>query len=340
MTVILGRNRESDFLLPANERKLPAKIPTGQYNRSSLPVTTGEYYRSSNFTFARSMTLLALPPHMEIRTLSNCTLAEITAAFNEAFRDYLIRLQLTEEGMQTKMKSEGIVPELSIGAFEKGQLVGLILHAVDEVDGVQTVYNAGTGVIPGHRGKGLTAAMYRYAIPLLMQNGIQQHVLEVIEGNHTAKKIYEAVGFQPVRNLSAFRSTKVISSSAPVVIKSINTLPVDASFLSMVPAWQNSSASINRDLQSHQLIGAFDNDNLVGFAAYLPSAGRVKQCAVLPSHRRKKIGTALFQHLQQNSATESLLLTNVDDGYAEGTAFLQALKFERILGLHEMRRNE
>lgn len=279
---------------------------------------------------------------MEIRTLSNCTLAELTATFNEAFGDYIIRLQLTEESMQTKMKGEGIVRELSVGAFENGQLVGLILHAVGEVDGVQTAYNAGTGVVPAHRGKRLTTAMYRYAIPLLLQKGIRQHLLEVIDGNHTAKKIYEAVGFRTVRNLSVFRSTEAISVSAPVVVKSINTLPVNASFQSMLPAWQNSSASINRDPESHQLIGTFDNGHLVGFAAYVPSAGRVKQCAVCPSHRRKKIGTALFQHMQQNSTTKSLLLTNIDDGYAEGTAFLQALKFERLLGLQEMNmmRNE
>jgi len=283
------------------------------------------------------MLLLALPPHMEIRTLKNCTLAQITVAFNEAFRDYLIRLQLTEEGMQTKMKGEGIVPELSIGAFESGELVGLILHAVAEMDGVQTAYNAGTGVVPAHRGKGLTKAMYRYAIPLLRQNGIRQHLLEVIEGNYTARKIYEAVGFLPVRNLSAFRSTEAISSSAPVVIESIDTLPAEATFLSMLPAWQNSSASINRDLENHHLIGAFDNDSLVGFAAYVPSAGRVKQCAVLPSHRRKKIGTALFQHMQQNSANGSLLLTNIDDNYIEGVSFLHALKFERLLRLCEMK---
>ncbi|HET7898308.1 MAG TPA: GNAT family N-acetyltransferase, partial [Flavisolibacter sp.] len=246
---------------------------------------------------------------MEIRTLAHTSISDITNTFNEAFSDYIIPLQFTEDGMRTKLKGEGVVPAFSIGAFDGDKLVGLILHGVDEINGIKTVYNAGTGVIPSYRGRGLTTAMYRFAIPLLRNAGIYHHVLEVIESNGTAKKIYDAVGFQTVRTLAAFRSTAPIAEAPDVSFRELDSLPSEAAFASMEPAWQNSTASINRDTESHQLIGAFYHNQLVGYAAYSPSAGRVKQCAVLPSFRRQKIATALFCHMLQNSRTGNLVLT-------------------------------
>lgn len=276
---------------------------------------------------------------MEIRTLNDCTLAEITAAFNAAFTGYFIPLQFTETGMQTKMKGEGILPECSIGAFDVNKLVAFILHAVDVVDNTRTVYNAGTGVVPGYRGRGITAALYQYAIPLLQQRGINQHVLEVIVENQRARKIYEAVGFQTVRRLAAFRRTTVVDSPSTLVVQPISRVPDDPAFFSMKPSWQNTTASIHRDPESHRLIGAFTNEKLVGFGAFVPATGRVKQLAVLPCCRRQKVGTALLQLMQQQSQTRHLLLTNVDEDNNEARLFLQALQFERILGLYEMKMN-
>ena len=110
---------------------------------------------------------------MEIKTLKDVSVAEIAAVFNEAFQDYFIPLAFTEVTMRAKMRSEGIDFAYSIGAFENDKLVGFILHGYDIIDGVKTIYNGGTGVIASHRGKGLTAAMYEYCIPLLLQQGIR-----------------------------------------------------------------------------------------------------------------------------------------------------------------------
>lgn len=274
---------------------------------------------------------------MEFRTLETASLPQITAAFNEAFSDYFIKLQFTNDGMAAKMKGEGIQQRYSVGAFDGDQLVGFILHGYDVVDGVKTIYNAGTGVIPAYRGKGLTTALYRYSIPLLKQEGIRAHLLEVIDNNHTAKKIYDAIGFETVRKLGAFRCTEPVQKTAPHDIREITNLPVADAFVSMKPAWQNSTASINRDRESHSLVGAFDKDVLVGYAAYVPPTGRIKQFAVLPSHRGKRIGTALFQHMLQHSGNQQLLITNVDEAYQPVIHFLTALGFQKILGLYEMR---
>lgn len=275
---------------------------------------------------------------MEIRTLEHTPLARITAAFNEAFSDYFIKLSFTEESMAAKMKGEGIVPAYSVGAFEGSRLVGFILHAYDVIDGVRTIYNAGTGVIPAFRGKGLTSEMYQYSIPLLSSQGIHTHVLEVIEGNYPAIKAYQRTGFQTVRHLKAYKSTEPVRSEMEVRIEIIGAIPTEVlSFCSVEAAWQNGVASIARDIEGHSLLAAYSADTLVAFAACVPATGRVKLCVVHPSYRRKGIGTALFAYMMEHSATGALVLTNIDTSYEPATAFLKALQFQPFLGQYEMK---
>ena len=78
------------------------------------------------FWLGRRFYLYRLSLTMELRTLENASLPQITAAFNEAFSDYFIKLQVSTEGMAAKIKGEGILQRYSVGAFDGDQLVGLI----------------------------------------------------------------------------------------------------------------------------------------------------------------------------------------------------------------------
>ena len=275
---------------------------------------------------------------MQIRTLENTPLAEITAVFNEAFRNYFIRLEFTEEGMATKMKSEGIRRECSIGAFDDNRLVGFILHGYDIVDGIKTIYNAGTGVIAGYRGRGITKSLYQFAIPFLAEKGVRTHLLEVIDNNFPAMHVYEQVGFKKLRKLHAFKCQATIHTRQTYLLKELNEIPFEAAaFFEMNAAWQNSLASVQRDKAGHRFAGVFKNDSIIGFAAYVPATGRIKQLAVHTEYRRKGVGTALLHFIQQSSATGQLVVTNVDEGYQPAMKFLQALGFENFLSLYEMK---
>ena len=275
---------------------------------------------------------------MELRTLADTPVPDIINAFNEAFSDYFIRLQLTDETMAAKIKSENILLRHSVGAFEDGRLVGFILHGYDVIDGVKTIYNAGTGVVPPFRGKGITAALYQYIIPVLQKEGISTHILEVIDNNYPAIKIYEQIGFKKIRTLSAFKSSDPIGAGMNITIKEIKNINEPArSFASMRPAWQNSLASMQRNEQGHQYIGAFVDEELMAYAVYVPATGRVKQCAVKPDYRRKGIGRALFHHMMQNSATGEITVTNLDIAYKPAVYFFEALGFKKLLGLYEMK---
>jgi GNAT superfamily N-acetyltransferase len=252
--------------------------------------------------------------------------------------DYFISLQFTEESMATKIKSEGILLRYSLGAFEGKQLVGFMLHGYDVIDGEKTIYNAGTGVIPSHRGQGITTSLYQYAIPLLAKEGIRSHLLEVIDNNYPAMHVYEKIGFRNVRKLYAYKNLSPVHAKQSFAVKRLNEIPSEAfTFSEMASAWQNSLASVERDRAGHQLVGIFDEEAIIAFAAYIPSTGRVKQLSVHPQYRRKDLGTWLMHVIQQNSSVQQLVVTNIDESYEPGNDFLQSLGFDRFLGLYEMR---
>lgn len=275
---------------------------------------------------------------MQIRTLENTSLAEITAVFNNAFQGYFVKLEFTEESMAAKIKSEGIRREFSIGAFDNNRLVGFILHGYDSVNEVKTVYNAGTGVIAAYRGQGITKALYQYAIPFLAEEGIRTHLLEVIDGNLPAMHIYEQIGFKKIRKLHAFKSQVPIQVRQTYAVEELRGIPSEAFiFPEMISAWQNSLSSVERAKEDHRLISVSENNLVIGFAAYVAANGRVKQLAVHPQYRRKGVGAALLQYIGQNSSAPQLVATNIDEAYEPCIQFLQALGFEKFLSLDEMK---
>lgn len=93
--------------------------------------------------------------------------------------------------MAAKIKSENILLVYSVGVFESDKLVTFILLGYDEIQGVRNIYNAGTGVIPSFRNRGITKALYQYI-------GIYAYVLEVIEGDVKALTGYEKLSFKTV----------------------------------------------------------------------------------------------------------------------------------------------
>jgi ribosomal protein S18 acetylase RimI-like enzyme len=213
---------------------------------------------------------------VELKTLESTPITDILTSFNHAFSDYFIKLQLTEETIASKFRSENIDLSLSVGAFNNNRLIGFILHGYDELDGVPTVYNAGTGVIPGFRGQGITKSLYEYCIPLLKTKGIHSHLLEVIDNNYTAIKIYQEIGFKKIRTLDAFKCQQTVAANTTVTIMGIESITEEMqAFGSVKTSWQNSTESINRDIENHKLVGAFRDNELIGYAAFVPATGRV-----------------------------------------------------------------
>lgn len=106
---------------------------------------------------------------MELKTLSNTSTEDILSVFNLSFSDYIVPFHLSIEQLTTKIAAEKINPDISVGAFEDGRLVGFILQAEKTGSGEKIIYNGGTGVVPESRGKGLVRKMYDFIIPILKE---------------------------------------------------------------------------------------------------------------------------------------------------------------------------
>ncbi|MFD1630701.1 GNAT family N-acetyltransferase [Pseudopedobacter beijingensis] len=163
---------------------------------------------------------------MQIRNLSTQDNPDLVQAINGAFADYIVPFQLNAAQLQFKMATENIVPEWSVGVFEGEQLIAFIMHGVRTTAGKTVVYNAGTGVLPAYRGKGLVGKMYEYMQPFFEENKVQQLVLEVIEGNQSAIRAYEKNGFTIQRKLLCFDGElKVQPTSATASVRPLTEFP-------------------------------------------------------------------------------------------------------------------
>src|SRR3954465_14308675 len=115
---------------------------------------------------------------MDIRPLSSIPFHEIYIAFTEAFSDYIIPFHPAERALNDKQKACRVNYDMSFGMFDGGRLVAFIIFGIDTLNGKLTAYNAGTGVIPAHRGQRLVKKLYDHALPILKAAGVQQSTLE------------------------------------------------------------------------------------------------------------------------------------------------------------------
>jgi len=135
---------------------------------------------------------------MVLKSLEFLDLADIVHTFNCAFADYIVPVRLDERQLQRKVIAENIDLACSAGAFDGGELVGLILHGRDELNGDKVLYNGGTGVLPEYRGQGLVGRFYEFLGPRLIKAGFDHCLLEVITTNVPAIRAYEKVGFRAI----------------------------------------------------------------------------------------------------------------------------------------------
>jgi len=117
---------------------------------------------------------------------------QIHRSFSEAFEDYAVNFDLSYHQFANRLlRKLNIKFDHSIGAFSGDKLVGFLFHTINPYDGKMMAYNGGTGVIPGHRGYGLTKRMYNILIPAIATSEMQAVVLEVLKTNKAAIKAYE-----------------------------------------------------------------------------------------------------------------------------------------------------
>lgn len=272
------------------------------------------------------------------RTLEHTSLDQLLAVFNHSFSDYITPLQLSRDQLEQKLRSDNVDLAISAGAFLEEELVGFILHGYREQEGRKLAYNAGTGVVPGQRGQGLTKKLYDFIFPLLNKRGVQTLSLEVITGNKPAITVYQSIGFKEKRVLHCYRGNVIQKQeTAAIDIRPFNHYdwPVLRSFWEVQPSWQNAITAVEVLRDSNVSIGAWVDGELRGYIILNPNNKRIQQMAVHPGFRRKGIGTALLAQVVEEYGPQ-LSVINVDAASESANAFLEKAGLERFLSQYEM----
>lgn len=279
---------------------------------------------------------------MNIDTLERIEPIAILDAFNLAFSDYFVPLQLTSEQLEAKIKADKIDLSYSVGVFdERKRLIAFMLHGIDMVNEKKTIYNGGTGVIPEKRGLGLAKEMYKFILPTLKENGVDLLCLEVISENIQAIKSYERSGFAIERELTCYKGQIKelhVPMNLDMEIKELKKYDwlLMKSFWDFLPTWQNSIHVLDEIMGENIAIGAYIQSLLVGYLIYNPKSRRMQQIAVAKGFRQRNIGALLVKKLSEEHGT-FLSVINVDKTSLPINQFLYKIGLEHFLNQHEMK---
>ncbi|WP_333600759.1 GNAT family N-acetyltransferase [Flavobacterium sp.] len=273
-----------------------------------------------------------------IKTLENTSLETIMNTFNLAFSDYMLPMQITREQLESKIKNENVKLEYCVGAFENNQLIAFMLHGQDIINGKNTLYNGGTGVIPTKRGNHLTLKLYEFLLPQLKTAKIAAVKLEVITTNKPAITTYEKSGFQIIRKLNCYKGS--ISQQQPSDTYKISTL-IDfdwtklTSFWDWTPTWQNDTTAIENNKENAILLGIHAASELAGYLIFNPKSNRIQQFAIAHEYRNKGLATQLFSYIASKYDAETVII-NIDSADVPTNRFLEKIGFQKLIEQYEM----
>ncbi|MFC4172518.1 GNAT family N-acetyltransferase [Microvirga sp. GCM10011540] len=144
------------------------------------------------------------------------TLAEIMTAY---FEGYVIPQAISGEMFNARFRRESLDLRASRVLVESDRPVALIVVARRG----WTARIAAMGIIPSHRARGLGRAALSEVINDLRRLGDRRLILEVIDTNEAAIRLYSSLGFETRRRLIGYRRPADVAAPPPVVTSSRST---------------------------------------------------------------------------------------------------------------------
>lgn len=276
--------------------------------------------------------------------LNNTPITTLHHAFVNAFADYQVDMQMSLDEFAFRLRRDGVDTAISAGAFDTDKLIGFCLNGSGAWRGEATVYDAGTGILPHYRGRGMASEMFRFMNPQLKERGFNQYLLEVLTSNEPAVNLYRRLGFTETRRLGVFRtpgqlpSTRISDDGIRRV--ELPNWELYQSFWSGYPSWQHSIEAVERIADTTAIVECHDDQRCIGYGIVSTASGLLLQLAVDKTDRRRGVATKLLIALQDClTATEMIKVNNVDENLKDATAFFEAVGFKLVLEQYEMMLN-
>jgi ribosomal protein S18 acetylase RimI-like enzyme len=254
----------------------------------------------------------------------------------------------SEKWFPNRLTKNGVDFKLSVGAFDRGKMIGFTMAGAGEKNGVMCAFDAMTGIVKPHRGKGLARKMFEFMVPGLKKAGIREIWLEVLQNNKAAINAYQNAGFSIVREFDCYTiALNKLNLRMPgdkmIRIKVLEKMELGyyESFLDWQPSWENSFASIIRIPDETVLLEARDGESRAGLLAYYPTLNWIMCLAVDKPYRRKGIATALLHNLKKHikDKISVIKMLNVDHADKGMHKFLLKSGFEHYVKQFEMKLN-
>jgi ribosomal protein S18 acetylase RimI-like enzyme len=136
--------------------------------------------------------------------------AERAELFNAAYADYLVPFRVDEERLLFMERVFGNDLDASLVAIDDDDArIGFANLARDEADG----WVGGVGVVPAHRGRGVGEELMRRLHDAARDLGLERVWLEVIVENEPARRLYEKLGYDHVRDLEVWTLRELVAQS-------------------------------------------------------------------------------------------------------------------------------
>lgn len=278
---------------------------------------------------------------IEYRLLSGDEFNSLHECFLAAFSDYEVDMRMSREQFRQRIVRDGVCLEMSAGAFDRERMIGFYINGLGEWQGKSTAYDAGTGIVPGYRGRGIAKELFAFLESTLKAADVFQYLLEVLTSNVPAASLYRKLGFVETRRLAVFRPQKGTKEESRkrtnVLLRRIERPDwrLFQTFWDSHPSWQNSIDAVDRVANDRTIVGAFETNECVGFGVLFVPSANLMQLAVAPAYRRKGIGSAILSWLETEAA-ERLKINNIDENLKASLAFYEANGYKSVLAQHEM----
>lgn len=264
------------------------------------------------------------------QALHETSLQQLAECFNSAFSDYEQPICFTPESLQYYLTASAVDLSLSFGAFCDERLVAFILNANGMYHHQSVVFDAGTGVIPEHRGKKVFSALFEYTLEQLKYHNIAKCYLEVLQSNHHAVSIYSKKGF------SVRREYSVLTASGPgndgnthIPVVAYQNFDTFSTGFSVEPSFEHTSYAVNQKPQLYEV--CYLNDQ--AYCIYAKRNGEIIQLHYNELDALKEVLAALIHRYP------SAMAKNIDCGYCDVIQMLRELGFVEITKQYEMVRD-